>query len=63
MREFLSNRALGTGESNTPEAEKEQLDVGELGSLEISSCIMSRILESMLNARFARTREYASRIE
>ena len=35
---------------------------GELGLVNESSCIMSAILDSMLNAKFPRTREYASKI-
>lgn len=36
---------------------------GELGLLKMSSCRISPILVRMLNAKFNRTREYASRIE
>lgn len=39
------------------------VDAGEVGLLNVSSCKMSPILDSIVKAKFPRTREYASRIE
>jgi hypothetical protein len=41
---------------------KQHVAAGELVLVNESSCIMSAILDSMLNAKFPRTREYASKI-